>query len=106
MKMIRAIVRPERIEQVIQDLERSGIVAMTRWDVTGRGGHGGLRIGSARYDELAKVMLMMVVEDDQLETAVGAVIGGARTCNPGDGRVFVTEVSEAHNIRTGEVCPC
>lgn len=102
MKMIRAIVRPERVDAVIRDLARSGIVALTRWEVTGRGRHGGLRIGSARYDELAKVMLMIVVEDRELSTAVGAIVGGARTCNPGDGRVFVADVADAYTIRTGE----
>lgn len=106
MKMIRAIVRPERVEHVITDLERSGIVAMTRWEVTGRGRSGGIRIGSARYDELAKVMLMLVVEDQEVQTALGAIVGGARTCNPGDGRIFVTNVTEAYNVRTGELAPC
>ena len=106
MKMIRAIVRPERVDNAIQDLQRSGIVAMTRWDVTGRGRHGGIRIGAARYDELAKVMLMIVVEEHQVETAVGAIVGGARTCNPGDGRVFITEVSDAYSVRTGEPLAC
>jgi nitrogen regulatory protein PII 1 len=106
MKMIRAIVRPERAECVTEDLQRSGIVAMTRWDVTGRGRHGGVRIGSARYDELAKVMLMVVVEDDLVQTVVGAIVGGARTCNPGDGRVFISDVSVSYNIRTGEACSC
>ncbi len=102
MKMIRAIVRPERVEHVVTDLERSGIVAMTRWEVTGRGRSGGIRIGSARYDELAKVMLMLVVEDQEVQTALGAIVGGARTCNPGDGRIFITNVAEAYNVRTGE----
>ena len=106
MKMIRAIVRPERVEHVITDLERSGIVAMTRWEVTGRGRSGGIRIGSARYDELAKVMLMLVVEDQEVQTALGAIVGGARTCNPGDGRIFITNVTEAYNVRTGELAPC
>ncbi len=106
MKMIRAIVRPERVTDVTEELERSGVVAMTRWEVTGRGRHGGVRIGSARYDELAKVMLMIVVNDEQLQTAVGAIVGGGRTCNPGDGRVFITDVSDAYNIRTAEACAC
>ncbi len=106
MKMIRAIVRPERAESVTGDLQRSGIVALTRWEVTGRGRQGGVRIGSARYDELAKVMLMIVVEDDLVQTTVGAIVGGARTCNPGDGRVFISDVSEAYNVRTGEASPC
>ena len=102
MKMIRAIVRPERVEHVVTDLERSGIVAMTRWDVTGRGRSGGIRIGAARYDELAKVMLMIMVEDREVQTAIGAIVGGGRTCNPGDGRVFITHVTEAYRVRTGE----
>ena len=70
--------------------------------VLGRGRQKGLQVGAASYDELAKVMLMVVVEDGDVPNVLEAVMEGARTGNYGDGKVFVTEVLDAYTIRTGE----
>ncbi len=102
MKMIRGIVRPEKEMDVVKNLEKSGFTAYTKLDVLGRGKQKGIQIGSARYDELAKVMFILVVEDADVARAVDALKTGARTGNPGDGKVFVTEVEQAITIRTGE----
>ncbi len=102
MKMIRAIVRPEKEEEVAKKLEEKGIIPLTKMDVLGRGRQKGLQVGGASYDELAKVMLMLVVEDGEVPKVLEAVMEGARTGNYGDGKVFVTEVLEAYTIRTGE----
>jgi nitrogen regulatory protein PII 1 len=102
MKMIRCIVRPEREENVIQAIEEKGLVAFTKMDVFGRGRQKGVQVGSTRYEELAKTMFMMVVEDDDLQKAVAAFSEGARTGHPGDGKIFVTDVDEAYTVRSGE----
>jgi nitrogen regulatory protein PII 1 len=102
MKMVRAIVRPEREEEVLRALEANDLWAFTRMDVFGRGRQQGIQIGAARYDELAKSLFMVVVEDEDLPKALEAFERGARTGNPGDGKVFVTEVEQALTIRTGE----
>ena len=102
MKMVRAIIRPEREEEVAKKLEEKGIYPLTKMDVLGRGRQKGLQVGGASYDELAKVMLMLVVEDGDVLKVLEAVMEGARTGNYGDGKIFITEVLETYTIRTGE----
>ncbi len=102
MKMIRAIVRPEKVEEVVNSLEKEGFVALTKIDVFGRGKQKGIQVGSTRYDELPKVILMIVVENEQENKAISVIEDNARTGNIGDGKIFVTEVDEAYTIRTGE----
>ncbi|MES2200614.1 MAG: P-II family nitrogen regulator [candidate division FCPU426 bacterium] len=102
MKMIRCVVRPEREEAVMASIETEGFSAFTKMDVLGRGKQSGIQIGQTRYDELAKTLFMLVVEEEDLGRAVAALSAGARTGNPGDGKIFVSEVDEVHTIRTGE----
>lgn len=101
MKMIRAVIRPEREETVLKTLEASGFPAATKMDVLGRGKQKGIQVGATVYDELAKTMVMLVVEDEKVAAAIEAIRQGALTGNPGDGKVFVTAVEEVYTIRTG-----
>ncbi len=100
MKMVRAIIRPEREEEVRLALEQVGCIGLTKLAVSGRGKQGGIQVGSARYDELPKVMLMVVTEDADAERAVTAIQQAAFTGNFGDGVIFVSEVEAAYTIRT------
>ena len=61
MKMIRAIVRPEKEDSVVKSLETAGFPAITKCDVTGRGKQKGIQIANSIYDELAKSFLLLVV---------------------------------------------
>lgn len=103
MKMIRAIVRPEKSEFVVARLLQENFPAMTKMDVYGRGKQKGLQMGSVFFDELPKSLIMMVVEDEDEEKVVDIIINAARTGddgNYGDGRVFVTDVKKAYTIST------
>ena len=102
MKMIRAVIRPEKENDVATALERAGFSAMTKTDVMGRGKQRGIKIGSAKYDEIAKLMIMLVVEDKDVERALDIIKISARTGNFGDGKLFVTPVEQTVTIRTGE----
>lgn len=102
MKMIRAFIRPEREQETVLALEGAGFPALTKFHVFGRGKEGGLKVGSVHYDELPKVLLMLVVEDEQAPKVLEVIKGQARTGEIGDGKVFITVVEEAHTIRTGE----
>lgn len=110
MKLIRAIIRPEAAQRVIDTLEKSGIPAMTRMSVTGRGKEMGITQGAVRYTEIPKEMLMIVLPDDAVAKAVTTIRIAARTGTPrepmagniGDGKIFVTDVEESYIIRTGE----
>ena len=101
MKMIRALIRPEREEAVLSGLEAAGFPAVTKLDVLGRGKQKGIQVGNAIYDELAKTMVMLVVEDDKLPAAIEAIRAGAVTGNPGDGKLIVSPVEQVYTIRTG-----
>lgn len=101
MKMIRAIIRPNKEEKVVEHLEKDGFYSMTKMNVFGRGKQKGIRVGTVCYDELPKVMLMLVVEDAEVQKAIKVIQNSARTGNIGDGKIFVTDVSEAYTVRTG-----
>jgi nitrogen regulatory protein PII 1 len=101
MKMIRAIIRPNKEEKVVEHLEKEGFYSMTKMNVFGRGKQKGIRVGTVCYDELPKVMLMLVVNDEDLSKAVKVIQNSARTGNIGDGKIFVNDVSEAYTVRTG-----
>ena len=102
MKMIRAIIRPEKEDDVIKGLEAAGFPSVTKMDVLGRGKQKGIQVGSATYDELAKTMVMVVVEDAMLDKAMAAISQSAKTGNFGDGKLFVTGVEKTLTIRTGK----
>ena len=102
MKMIRAIIRPNKEEKVVENLEKEGFVSLTKMNVFGRGKQKGIRVGTVCYDEIPKVMLMLVVEDSDIQRAVNIIQNSARTGNIGDGKMFVTDVLEAYTVRTGE----
>ena len=109
MKMIRAIIRPESVQPVINALEKIGIDAMTRMSVTGRGKEMGITLGAIRYTEIPKEMLMMVVPDYVVAKTITVIRTVAktsgtmdRTGNIGDGKIFVTDVEEQYSIRESE----
>ena len=102
MKLIKAIIRPEKETEVIQGLEQAGFSALTKWDVLGRGRQRGIQVGATVYGELSKLCLMLVVKDEEAPKAVEAILGSGKTGHPGDGRIFVSEVKEAYTVRTGK----
>ena len=102
MKLIKAIIRPEKETEVIQGLEQAGLSALTKWDVLGRGRQKGIQVGAAIYGELSKLCLMLIVKDEEAQKAVDAILTSGKTGHPGDGRVFVSDVKEAYTIRTGK----
>jgi len=102
MKMIQAIIRPEKVQEVIASLSKTGIHALTHLDAAGRGRQKGIRVGTVRYEELAKVWLMVVVDDGDADRAMETIKIAARTGNPGDGKLFLSSLEEVRTIRTGE----
>jgi nitrogen regulatory protein PII 1 len=101
MKMVQAVVRPEREEAVAEALARAGFPALTKWDVVGRGRQQGVQVGGQVYDELAKAMLFVVVEDGDAEVVARTILEAANSGYPGDGKVFVGPVDAAYTVRTG-----
>ena len=106
MKLIKAIVRTNKLDEVKEALERLEISGMTVTEVRGHGrqkGHVAVYRGlEYQVDLLPKTQIEAVVADEMLDDAVRAIIGAARTGEIGDGRVFVTPVEQAYRVRTGE----
>ena len=102
MRMIRAVIRPEKEYEVVEALAKAGFPALTKVDVTGRGRQQGIQVGSALYEELAKVQVMLVVDESSTDKAVKTILDAAKTGNFGDGKIFVSSVETALTIRTGK----
>jgi nitrogen regulatory protein P-II 1 len=109
MKKIEAIIKPFKLDEVKEALQEAGIQGLSVIEVKGFGrqkGHTELYRG-AEYvvDFLPKVKIDVVVDDDQVEGAIEAIIEAARTDKIGDGKIFVSPVEQAVRIRTGETGP-
>ena len=106
MKKIEAIIKPFKLDEVKEALQAVGLQGMTVMEAKGFGrqrGHTELYRG-AEYvvDFLPKLKIEVVVADSQLEGAVEAISNAAQTGKIGDGKIFVSEISEVVRIRTGE----
>jgi len=106
MKLVQAIIKPFRLDDVRDALSRVGITGMTVSDAKGFGrqkGHTEVYRGAEyEVDLLPKISLELVVRDDQLETVMNAIAETAQTGKIGDGKIFVYDVERAIRIRTGE----
>lgn len=100
MKMIRAILRPDRIEEVVDSLSDAGYVALTKMDVIGRGKQKGIQLDNIYYDELPKAMLMIVTPKEKTDDVIDIINEKAYTGNFGDGKIFISPVEEAYTVRT------
>jgi nitrogen regulatory protein PII len=106
MKLIKAVVRPNKVDDVKDALAKVGVEGLTVTEVRGHGkqkGHAAsFRGREYQITLLPKIEFEVVVDDELLEPAVAAIVGAARTGEIGDGRVFVSSVEQTLNIRTGE----
>ena len=105
MLMIRTIVRPEKVYEVMDGLLDAGYPAVTKISVVGRGKQRGLRVGDVVYDEIPKEMLFMVVPDTDKDFVVRAILDNAKSGAEGkfgDGKIFISAVEEVYTISTGE----
>jgi len=106
MKKIEAVIKPFKLEDVKDALAEIGITGMTVSEVKGYGrqkGHSELYRG-AEYvvDFLPKIKMEMIVDDDMVDTVVNKLVEAARTGKIGDGKIFVSDISQIIRIRTGE----
>ena len=106
MKLVKSIVRPDKVDEVREALEKLKLAGMTVTDVRGHGrqkGHTAVYRGKEySVTLLPKVEIEVVVPDNVVDEVIQAVIKAARTGEIGDGRVFVLPVLESYRIRTGE----
>jgi nitrogen regulatory protein P-II 2 len=107
MKLITAIVRPNKVEEISDALQKLGINGLTVTEVRGHGkqkGHTAIYRGKEyTVNLLPKMELQVVVEDGSMEEVIKAIMQSARTGEIGDGRVFVSSIEQSYRIRTGEL---
>ncbi|MES0860862.1 MULTISPECIES: P-II family nitrogen regulator [Ruegeria] len=106
MKKIEAIIKPFKLDEVKEALQDVGVQGLSVIEVKGFGrqkGHTELYRG-AEYvvDFLPKVKVEVVLDDDQVDAAIEAIVSAAKTDKIGDGKIFVSPVEQAIRIRTGE----
>ena len=106
MKLIKSVVRPNKVDDVRDALEKMNVPGMTVTEVRGHGrqkGHTAIYRGKEyNVSLLPKVEIEVVVQDSIVEEVIKTIMAAARTGEIGDGRIFVLPVEHSFNIRTGE----
>ena len=106
MKMIQAIIRPSKVEEVKEALDAAGYTSLTSIEVKGRGRQKGItqtwRGEEYKVDMLPKVKVELVVPNDKEDEVIELIKKAAHTGSIGDGKIFVLDVGQAVRIRTGE----
>src|SRR5512138_3422432 len=107
MKMVQAIIRPERLSILKKSLEEKGFIAMSITEMSGRGEQKGITLqyrgNKMEVDTLPKVKLEMVVKDQDVDSIIGIIRTAGRTGRVGDGKIFVLPVEMMCKVRTDEV---
>lgn len=104
MKMIKAVVRPEKVNEVLSHLNDNGFPAATRMSILGRGKQQGLKVADVLYDEIPKEMILVVVKDEEAGKVQQLIIEAARTGKKGaygDGKIFIIPVEKSITISSG-----
>lgn len=104
MLMVRAIVRPEKVDEVLSALMYAGFPSVTKMDVYGRGKQRGMKVGEITYDELPKELIITVIEDKDKTFVIETILKSARTGTKGtfgDGKIFVSQIEEAYTVSSG-----
>ncbi len=111
MIKIEAIVRPERVSDVLSALTTAGVKGYSYWNITGRGQQDGVEVFTGRGGHISqrtalpKTAIMTVVGEEMKDAVVDAIIGAAKSGSEGaigDGKIFVSSVDDAVRVRTGE----
>ncbi len=106
MIMVRAIVRPEKVDEVMAALMYAGFPSVTKMDVYGRGKQRGMKVGEVTYDELPKELLLTVVNDEDRDFVVDTIMKSARSGSKGafgDGKIFISAVEQAYTVSSGKM---
>ena len=106
LKKVEAIIREDKVNDVVDALKAIGIMGLNTFEVRGHGRQGGIqlvgRAGTYQVNMLPKIQVNIVLSDRNLEPAIEAILKSAYTGEPGDGLIFVTPVEEVIRIRTRE----
>ncbi len=104
MIMVKSVVRPEKVQDVMDALLEAGFPAVTKVSVVGRGQQKGIKVGEVVYDELPKEMLINVIKKSDKDLVLKIIMKAAKTGDEGsfgDGKIFISPVEEVYTVRTG-----
>lgn len=105
MYMVRAILRPERVNIVLSELLDAGFPEVTKMSVFGRGKQKGIKVGEIHYDELPKEMILVAVRDEDKDDVIRVIMKNSRTGEKGafgDGKIFVSPIETAYTVSSGK----
>lgn len=106
MKKVEAIVRVEKVEEIVEKLGEIGHSGITKTDVEGHGKQKGIieqfRGKEYKLTFIPKVKIEVVIKDKDVEEVIKIIIKSANTGNIGDGKIFISEIIDAIRVRTGE----
>lgn len=106
MKKIEAFIRPEKLEEIKEVMDKMNLNGLSIMQVMGCGNQKGwtefVRGAEVDYNFLTKIKIETVVPDDQAEEVIACIIEKAHTGEYGDGKIFISDIQEAIRIRTGE----
>ncbi|HCO04151.1 MAG TPA: P-II family nitrogen regulator [Actinobacteria bacterium] len=109
MKLVMAVIKPHRLDEVKEALREIGVKGMTVVEAQGFGrqrGHTEIYRGAEyKVDFVPKVQVEVMADDEQVEPIIDAILTAARTGKIGDGKIFVLPVEQVYRIRTGEMGP-
>jgi nitrogen regulatory protein PII 1 len=102
MKLVLAIIRPEKVQAVENALMELGISSLTVISVLGRGQQKGIEIGTLKINKLPKTLLLIAVVEEMINQVKETIRKQAYSGNIGDGKIFILPLEAAMRIRTGE----
>ena len=105
MLMIKAFVRPEKKDLLLEKLSEAGFNSATVIDVVGRGKQKGIRFGEMIYDEIPKCMLMVGIDDADKDAVVNTILEYAKTGDKGtfgDGKIFISKIEQVYTVSSGK----
>ena len=109
MKLVMAVIKPHRLDEVKEALRDIGVAGMTSVEAQGFGrqrGHTEIYRGAEyQVDFVPKVQVEVMADDDQVQGIIDAILKSARTGKIGDGKIWVLQAEQVYRIRTGEMGP-
>ena len=105
MLMVKAFVRPEKKDLILEKLSEAGFHSATIIDVVGRGKQQGIKFGERIYDEIPKCMLMLGIEDKDKNAVINIILEQAKSGDQGafwDGKIFVNHLDNVYTVSSGK----
>ncbi|RBQ25071.1 MAG: putative nitrogen regulatory PII-like protein [Methanocorpusculum sp. MCE] len=105
MYLVKAVVRPDKKDEILYELAGAGFHAETVVEVVGRGKQKGINLGGIVYDEIPKVMILVAIRDDDKRDVIDVILRHAKTGEKGaygDGKIFISAIDEIYTVSSGK----